>query len=87
MAQTPPPQSEGEMMQQGLHQLIQHNASTPYPQEQYDDGARLQHSNYGSPAPDDQYAYRGQQQRYPYQHQHQDSGLGVQYVRSAELNA
>ncbi|KAE8453804.1 hypothetical protein EG329_009316 [Mollisiaceae sp. DMI_Dod_QoI] len=78
MAQTPP-QGEGEIMQHGLHHLIQHNAATAYPQEQYDEVVHL-HPNYRSPTPDDAYGYHGQQQRYSYQRQHQDSGLGgIQY--------
>ena len=82
MPLSPPPPNTEEIMQHGLHHLLQHNSNTSYPQQQYDEGVHLQ-SNYGSPTPaqKDTYAYRGQQPRYPYQHQHQDSGLGIQYVR------
>lgn len=82
MPHSPPPPNAGEIIQHGLHHLLQHNSNTSYPQQQYDEGVHLQ-LNYGSPTPvqDDNYGYRGEQPRYAYQHQHQDSGLAIQYVR------
>jgi hypothetical protein len=86
MPPSPAPQNDGEIMQHGLHHVLQHNSNTSYPQQQYDEGVHL-HSNYGSPAPtqDSPYGYRGEQARYPYQHQHQDSGLGNQFVRNTVI--
>jgi hypothetical protein len=82
MASSPAPSDTGEIVQHGLHHLLQHNSNASYPQQHYDEGVHI-HSNYGSPAPmqDDAYAYCGNQNRYTYQHQYQDSGLGIQYVR------
>ncbi|TAQ88318.1 hypothetical protein B7494_g3341 [Chlorociboria aeruginascens] len=78
MPPSPPPSMSEDPVQHNLHHLIQHNANTPYPNEQsdYDEGAQLP-SNYSSPTPvhDDTYRYRGQQPRYEYQHQ----GVGPQY--------
>ncbi|TVY50114.1 HMG-box protein [Lachnellula occidentalis] len=75
MSSSPAPSNNGELLQHGLHHLLQHNSNTSYPQKHYEQ------SNYGSPPPphDDAYAYGGQQPRYAYQHQHHDSGLGLEY--------
>ncbi|TVY19657.1 HMG-box protein STE11 [Lachnellula arida] len=79
MSPSPAPSNNGELLQHGLHHLLQHNSNTSYPHYEHDEGVHLQ-SNYGSPTPQgDAYAYGGQQPRYAYQHQHQDSGLGIQY--------
>jgi hypothetical protein len=84
MSLSPPPStSDGEILQHGLHHILQHNANSPYPQEQYqpDEAVHLQ-PNYGSPTPgpDEMYGYCDQQPRFIYQQQHQDSGLGMPYV-------
>lgn len=85
MSPSPAPSNNGELLQHGLHHLLQHNSNTSYPHYEHDEGVHLQ-SNYGSPAPQgDAYVYGSPQPRYSYQHQHQDPGLGIQYVRCMRL--
>ncbi|KAF4636955.1 hypothetical protein G7Y89_g1133 [Cudoniella acicularis] len=82
MAQSPPPATNGELLQHDLHHLVQHNSNTSFPQDNFEHGEAVHlQSNYGSPhhSQDDVHAYRGQQPRYGYQHQYPDSGLGIHY--------
>ncbi|KAH8663147.1 hypothetical protein BGZ60DRAFT_541759 [Tricladium varicosporioides] len=76
-----------ELLQHGLHHLVQHNSDTSYPQEHYEhnEGVHL-HSNYGSPyhSQADEKVYHSQQHQPRYVHQHQqhqyhDSSSGIQY--------
>ncbi|TVY82799.1 Transcription factor ste11 [Lachnellula suecica] len=83
MASSPSPSNNGDLLSHEFHHLLQHNANTSYPQENYgnDEDLRINH-NFSSPAPsqDGSYAYRGHQQpRFQYQPQHPESGMGIQY--------
>ena len=75
-----PPASVSGEYQYDLQQLVQHNAATPYSNEQYvfDEGGYVhsgQSTTYGSPASNQWQV----DQRDPYQ-QHENGGLGMNYV-------
>ncbi|KAL5313835.1 hypothetical protein ACEPPN_018258 [Leptodophora sp. 'Broadleaf-Isolate-01'] len=77
MSHSPQPPNDSEIPLHHLHQLMQHNANSSYPQEQlYDDKSRV-HSRYPSPVPQQQQqldGYYQQHQGYAY-----DQGMRNQY--------
>lgn len=81
---SPPPSTCSEVLQHGLHHILQHNANKPYPQEQYlhNEAAGHLQPYYGSPTPgpDEGYGYHGQQQPNFMYHQNQDPRPIMQYV-------